>query len=738
MYRLTRLVLQHKRVVVAGWLLLAAAGAATAPETINRLTDSYAMPGQASYRADQQVLRTYGNGGQQEPIVPVATAPAGRTLADAGTRAAALRILEAARDVDGARVVDYANTHDAAFLTRDRRSMFALVFTPRNRKQNGLSDLDRQVAGAVTHAAPAGWTVHVTGMRALSDAAPPKKSTGVAAESMIGGLGALAVLVVVFASLLVVLPLLVAAVSILTTFLLIGGLTAVTDVSFIVEYLVALIGLGVAIDYSLLVLTRWREERARGTDAETAVLAAMAGAGRAVVFSGCTVAVGLLALVVLGVPFLRSIGYAGVLIPLVSLAVSVTLLPVLLSSVGERLEWPHEREEATAGAGWTRWASAVHRHRIAAAVVGLAVLGALAAPLLSMRLGEPRTTTLSHQGSARAGLDTLTSGGIPTGVLTPLEVLVHGDPTAVARRLRDLRGVDTAVAPSGLRRAGDALVDVMPVAEAGQHAGKATVTRIRDNLHDDPAVLAVAGIGPSTIDAVQAIYGNFPLMLTVIAVLTFLLLARALRSVALAAKAVLLNLLSVAAAYGVLVMVWQWGWGSHTVWGIRSTGAVTFWVPVFVFAFLFGLSMDYEVFILTRIREEYDRTGSTAQATITGLARTGRLVTSAALILAFAFLAMSTGPQTDIKILATGLGAGILIDALIVRTLVVPALVALLGRWNWWLPTALARPLGVPASAPRPEQRAAAPQRHASRPRAGSTAGSAHASVMPQQPRRKD
>ncbi|HWB65451.1 MAG TPA: MMPL family transporter [Mycobacteriales bacterium] len=698
MRRLTGFVLRHKLLVVIGWVLLAGAGAATVSHTINRLTDSYAMPGLPSQQSDQRILRLYGNGGQQEPIVPVVTAPAGQTLTSAETLATATRLLDSARVSGDIRIVDYADTHDPRFLTNDGRSTYALVFTPRNAKQDGLSALDKSVAAAVRRAAPVGWTANVTGIRELTNAKPPKQSSGVAAETMLGGLGAVVVLVLVFASLLVVLPLLVAAVSIMTVFLLIGGLTALTDVSYIVEYLVALIGLGVAIDYSLLVLTRWREERARGATPNDAAVAAMAGAGRAVVLSGLTVAIGLLALVVLNVPFLRSIGYAGMLIPLVSMAVAVTLLPVMLATVGERLEWPHEKQERDASVVWLRWAGAVHRHKVVAAVAGLAALAALAAPLLGLRLGEPRTSTLSPHGPARVGLDTLTRGGVPSGALTPVEVLVRGTPTTVEARLRAVPGVASAVAVDGAQRAGTAIVDVLPTAEAGQRAGHTTIGRIRAAVAHTPAVLGVAGAGPSTIDAVHAIYGKFPLMLALIAIVTFLLLARALRSIALAVKAVLLNLLSVGAAYGVLVMVWQWGWGSDAVWGVSSTGAVTFWVPVFVFAFLFGLSMDYEVFILTRIREEYDRTGSTARATVEGVARTGRLVTSAACILAFAFLAMSTGPQTDIKILATGLGAGILVDAFIVRTLVVPALVAVLGRWNWWLPAKAARLLRVPVA----------------------------------------
>jgi RND superfamily putative drug exporter len=212
-------------------------------------------------------------------------------------------------------------------------------------------------------------------------------------------------------------------------------------------------------------------------------------------------------------------------------------------------------------------------------------------------------------------------------------------------------------------------------------------------------VLGVGGAGPTQNDFVHAVYGSFPLMLGVIALLTVILLTRAFRSVVLALKAVLFNLLSVSAAYGVMVLVWQYGLGSNALWGVPAAGSITIWVPIMVFAFLFGLSMDYEVFILARMREEYDRTGVTDQSVITGIGRTGRLVTSAALILFLSFVSMSTAPSTDVKVLATGLGAGILLDALVLRCLLLPALVGLLGRWNWWLPTWLARPLRVAPSA---------------------------------------
>jgi RND superfamily putative drug exporter len=223
----------------------------------------------------------------------------------------------------------------------------------------------------------------------------------------------------------------------------------------------------------------------------------------------------------------------------------------------------------------------------------------------------------------------------------------------------------------------------------------------------DPAVLGVTGSGPASVDFSNAIYGSFPLLLALVALVTFVVLARAFRSLLLAAKAVILNLASLAAAYGVLVLIWQQGHGSRALFGLPATGAITFWVPIVMFAFLFGLAIDYEVFILSRMREAYDHTGDTSTAVIEGLGRTGRLVTSAALILTLAFAAMSTAPLSFLKMLATGLAAGILIDAFIVRALLVPALVSLFGRWNWLLPGPAARLLRV--TTPKPTSAGGSP-----------------------------
>jgi RND superfamily putative drug exporter len=708
MTALTRFVLRHKALVALFWVVVAAAGVMTVGGTTHRMTNTFAMPGQA-FRVDNQIVRQYGNGGSQTPYVPVITVPPGQRVADPAVAAATGRAFAAlARAVPGVRIADYATTHDPAFLTRDGRSTFALVYTAPDTSFGG-SNYGPAIDRAVTAAAPRGWQVGVTGLQLLQAGQKPAKGTGLMTEAMIGSVGALAILAIVFASFLALLPLIIGGVSVFATFLIVGGLTEVTGVSQIVEFLIALIGLGVAIDYSLLVVSRWREERAAGRDNEAAVTEAMSHAGRAVVFSGLTVAIGLLSMIVLPVPMLRSVGYGGVLVPLVSVIVSVTLLPVILATAGPRLDWPRLRTERRASRVFSAWARGVYRHRWLAALAGLGILTALMLPALSLHLGEPGSSAQATTGPAHDALATLTEGGIPSGVITPAEVLTSPAASAtVAARAARVPGVYAAVAPAtpDYHRGGTAIVTVLPAAESSVPAGQTTVSGLEHALLPDPQVIGVGGDGASLIDFDHAVYGDFPLMLALIGVATFLLLTRAFRSVLLAAKAVVFNLISLAAAYGVLTWVWQDGHGSQAIWGIPATGAITMWVPLMVFAFLFGLSMDYEVFILTRIREVYDASGDARHAVTEGLGRTGRLVTSAAAILMLSFLSMSTGPQTDLKILATGLGAGIAIDAVVVRCLLVPALVALFGRANWWLPARMARLLRVPAQA-----RPAAPPR---------------------------
>ncbi|HME04635.1 MAG TPA: MMPL family transporter, partial [Solirubrobacteraceae bacterium] len=239
-------------------------------------------------------------------------------------------------------------------------------------------------------------------------------------------------------------------------------------------------------------------------------------------------------------------------------------------------------------------------------------------------------------------------------------------------------------------------LSVIPTAEGDTTAGTATVTRLRAALANVPGRVEVGGNTAQNVDFNNAVYGNFPLMLAVVAIVTFLILARSFRSVVLAAKAVLVNLVSLGATFGFLVLFWQNGHGSNLLYGVPATGSIRNWIPIISFAFLFGISMDYEVFILARLREEYDRTGSTNQAILGSLAHTGRLVTCAALILAISFASLSTAPDIVVEMIATALAFGVLIDAVIVRSLLVPALVAIMGSWNWWMPDAFARVLRLP------------------------------------------
>ena len=705
MTTITRWVLAHKRIVATFWILVTVVGFATVSQATKAFSNEFSVPGREGFQTNLAIQHVYHQGGGKAPIVPVVTLPAHTTVDSPGVRAGLANVaarLQAA--LPGARIASYASTGSRAFVSKDGRTTFLLAYPPPSNEAFGNNTrAAKRATAALAGVTVGGAPVRVSGIDALQNQTGGGGGPGVLLESVLGGLGAMVVLGFVFASLLAFVPLLMAIVSIMTTFLVLWGVTTVTSVSMIVEFLVALIGLGVAIDYALLIVVRWREERAHGYEGDEAVVRAMQTAGRAVVFSGTTVAIGLLAMIVLPLPFLRSIGYAGMLIPLVSVIVATTLLPIVLVKAGPRLDWPHIRSDDQASRSWTRWARmVVHRRWFAAAGAAL-ILAALAIAATGLQPGQANLNTLSKQGQAHTGLVALERSGVGVGALTPIEILApQGAAGHVASSVSAVGGVHGAVAPPGSAwlRNGTAIVDAFTTADASTTAGLNTLDRVRNVAHSVSSGVRVGGIGAENQDFVSAIYGSFPVMIALIAVLTFLLLARAFRSLLLPLKAVILNVISVAAAWGVITLVWQDGHGSNVLWGIAATHSVSAWIPLMVFAFLFGLSMDYEVFILARMREEYDESGSTDGAVVRGIGRTGRLVTSAALILFLAFVSMASGPQTDVKVFATGLAAGILLDATVIRALLVPAVVSLFGRWNWWLPERPARLLRVEPSLP--------------------------------------
>ena len=706
MHVLTRFVLDHKRAVVGFWLIVTIAAFAAIEPAGKALSQQFSVPGREGYETNMQLGALYGNGGDVAPIVPVVQLPDGKTVDSPGVVKqldAAVARVEAA--LPGARTASYASTGDRAFVSEDGRTTFALVYIE---AKGGVAPGQveaRQAQAALAGVTVGGAAVEVTGLEALRASAGENEGdgAGILVGTLLAALGALFVLGFVFRSFMAIVPLLMALVAIPTTFLLIWPLASVTDVSVIVQFLVALIGLGIAIDYALLVVVRWREERQRqDVSNEAAVRSAMQHAGSAVVFSGTTVAISLLALVALPVPFLRSIGIAGLLIALVSVAVAVTLLPVLLATIGPRLDWPRNRREARISRGWAAWARLVVRHRWPAAIGSTAVLAALVVAASTIQLGSPQADSLAQAGPARAGLEKLEDAGIGTGPLSPFDALVRsGDAGAVAQALARIDGVRSAAAPADWRRGETSLVTVIPTADGNSAAGRATLDRIRATPL--PGEVTIGGEAALSADFLDAVYGSFPLLLALISLLTFVLLARAFRSLILPLKAVLLNLLSVGAAWGLIVVVFQHGFGSEAIWGIEATQAINVELPIVIFGFLFGISMDYQVFIISRMREAYDRTRCTEAAVVEGIGRTGRLVTSAALILGLAFVAFSAQPGTEAKIFATALGGGILIDATLIRGILAPAAVAILGRWNWWLPGWAARLLRVEPSPPRPD-----------------------------------
>ncbi len=705
MPRLAAFVLRHRALVAGFWLLAFLAGGATSSTTVNRLTVDFSLPGQPGFETAEQIRALYGSGGDDGSSVLAVTAPAGSSIA--AHEADVAGVFVALREqFPQYRVLGVDNVENAASLTTsDGRTAYGLLTEKHFTSFTDTGNFEVVKPVLAQQEAKTGLQIRTTSYFQLDQGDSGESNSGpsLLTETLLGAGGALVVLLFVFASFLAFLPLVIAAVSILSTFLCVLAISYVTDVSFVVQFLIALVGLGVAIDYSLLVVTRWREEREHGRDNHDAVLEAMRTAGHAVIASAGTVAISLLALVVVPVPFLRSMGIGGMLIPLVSTAVVLTLLPAILGSIGPRVDWPRIRHETSASRAWSGWARLVNGRRWIAATAGVVLLGVIVAPVFGIKIGLAGTDSLARTGPSVETLADLRQGGVPAGIITPLEVLVRGDQSSadrVAERVSSVDGVAFAVAPTGesWHRGGTSIVEVVPSRETVDIAASRVVERIRDAADSEPGFLGVAGAGSPVLDYSEAVFGNFPLVIALISLTTFLLLVRTFRSLLLPLKAVLLNIVSVAATFGFVVFFWQHGHGSDTVFGVAPTGAVTFWLPVLIFAFLFGLSMDYEVFILARMREEYDKTGSTRTAVVEGLGRTGRLVTCAALILFLAFTALASAPGTEIKILATALGVGILLDATIVRALLVPALVSLLGKYNWWLPAWLARPLRVEPS----------------------------------------
>ena len=524
------------------------------------------------------------------------------------------------------------------------------------------------------------------------------------ASEAIGLLAAVVVLLVAFGSVMAMgLPIVTALVGIgigVTGVGLIANLVPTPDFS---PQVATMIGIGVGIDYALIIVTRYREALARRLTPEHAVVEAISTAGRAVVFAGCTVVISLLGMFMMGLDFLHGLALGTSFAVAVAVAAAVTLLPAMLGFLGTNINRLRigRRSRSAHGSAWTRWAGFVQRRPAPIAAAGLLVLIAAALPVFGMRLGvadagndPPGTTTrVAHELIGR-GFGPGTNGPI----IAAIDARSEGasDLDALRAAIETTPGVESVGLPIWNDAGTTAIVSIVPSSGPQERATADLLHQLRDNVV--PAALAgsdthvyLGGLTASDIDFSTVIGERLPWFIGAVLALSFLLLLVVFRSVLVPIKAVLMNLLSIGAAYGVMVAVFQWGW-LGSVFDV-SPAPIEAWVPMLLFSIVFGLSMDYEVFLLSAVREQYDRTGDNRTAVSSGLAATARVITAAALIMVFVFGSFVMSDVRGLKLVGLGLAVAVAVDATIVRIVLVPATMELLGRANWWLPSWLDRVL---------------------------------------------
>ncbi|MEV6893893.1 MMPL family transporter [Kribbella sp. NPDC051137] len=620
------------------------------------------------------------------------------TVADPAFRQAVEQHLSALPSADVTGVATYWSTKSPAFVSKDQHSTYAVLTLAGATQEDRLTTFHK-VSGQLRSQAHA-LDTKVGGEVAVFDEVNTQTEHDIVKAESISTPIVLVLLVVVFGGLVAAsLPLFVGALAILGAFVLLRGLSAVTDVSIFSINIVTMIGLGLAIDYALFIVTRFREELAHGNDVETALTATMATAGRTVAFSGVTVGVAISSLVLFPVMFLKSMAYGGAAAVAIAMIAALTALPALLAVLGHRVNnlriFKPRRAAAEHGA-WYRLAHSVMRRPVRYVVVLVPVLLVLGIPFLSAQLGGVDHRSLPAGATSRTVTETLQRDFPGAG---------GSDIYAAVRFSSPPADPSTALAPYIARL--KQVRDVQDVRLGGYAHGVASVVvhthytgqelPARDVVHGVREVPAPSGtsvqVGGETaavIDLLQVLKERAPYMAGFIVIVTFVLLFVAFGSFVLPLKALVMNVLSLSAAFGAMVWIFQEGHLSGFL-DFTPAGFLDATNPVLLFAVLFGLSMDYEVFLLSRIREEYDRTGENTQSVALGLQRTGGIITSAALLLIIVVAAFSTSGIVFVKMIGVGLVIAIALDATIVRALLVPATMRLLGRANWWAPAPLAR-----------------------------------------------
>ncbi len=705
--RLAGVSFRHRGRIVLAWVAALVAAIALAASLGGEFTADYSAPGSDSAQA-QRVLDERFPAQSGTGIDVVVFAPDGLTSATGRAEVAALLArMGDVGHVDGA-TDPYA---DPGAVSPDGRTLVAhLLLDVDNPVDMPRTDVEHllDLAGDASSTSQGGLEV------ALGGQAVQQAEQGEIGSEALGLAAATLILLLMFGSVVAAgLPIIVAVAGLAVSSTLTGVVIAFVDTPDWSTSLATMMGIGIGIDYALLMVTRFREWRAVGLDPERATIATLDTAGRSVVVAGTTVVISLLGLFAMGLSFMRGAAVVTIVAVAVVLIANLTLFPALLGYLGrhvDRLRLPLGRGHVvrvTDGGhvepsrAWQGWSRLVDRHRVLSVLVGVGLLLALAAPFLDVRFGFPDAGNNRETTSTRQAYDRLAEGFGP-GMNGPLVVVVQlpdadaqAELSALTATLAATDGVAAVLPPTSSPDGSAAVVTVVPTTGPQDAATEDLLSALRDDVL--PAATAgtrlephVGGVTAVSVDSTDNVAKRLPLLIGGVVLLSMLLLLASFRSVAVALKAAVMNLLSVAAAYGVVALVLEGGWAGQLV-GIDTPTPLPAFVPVLMFAVLFGLSMDYEVFLVSRMREGWLRTGDNEQAILGGLAGTGRVITAAAAIMIAVFAAFIPSPDVIIKVIGVGMAAAILIDATVVRMLLVPAVMYLLGRANWWMPAWLGR-----------------------------------------------
>ena len=704
MDRWTRAMIRYRWVVLAVWAVVFVVSVVATARLSDLLTNRFSLPGTDTARAEHILEEEFGR-----------KTTGSFTIVVRGEPGSAPELLGPVQQA-AARASDVLPTSEVVVVQPVSDSVVTalLVSNLEPADAKGYTDDMREAVGEIP-----GAQALVSGQAAIEHDLDPVFADDLkVGELFIAIPIALLILVFVFGTLAFLLPFLFAAAAIPTTLGIIWIFANFMELTTYLQNLVMLIGFGIAIDYSLLVVYRYREELDKDGSRVDALVRTMETAGRAVVFSGSAVGIGLALMLFMPLPFMRGFGIGGLVIPLVSVVCALTLLPVLLYFLAARLDRVRliPRRVANRRADdesnmWVRLSRTIMRRPALVAATTTSFLVLLALPVLTIEVGPGSNEGIPQDLEGIRGLN-IVSEEVGAGALAPTAIVIDTarpggleDPEVqvALERLEEGLRADPEVArvsfdpesPQSVDPTGQYLhLEVTGRSEYGVPTALDFVERLRDDIvpaagfPDNMSVYAGGG-PPSGVDFLDLTYGAFPWLVLGVLLLTYVLLLRAFRSLLIPLKAIILNLLSIGAAYGLLVVFFKWGAADWL--GLISFDQIEGWIPVFVFAMVFGLSMDYEVFLVSRMREEWDETHDNVRAVSLGLAKTGRIVTAAGLIMFAAFMGFVAGSIVGLQQFGFGLATAILIDVTIVRALLLPSAMALFGRWNWWLPERVAR-----------------------------------------------